>query len=368
MAKLQIKNLSKTFGNSKILDSVDISVKDGEFIILVGPSGSGKSTILRLISGLDSPSSGNIYIDEKDVTTLLPKNRDIAMVFQNYALYPHMTIYENLAFPLKIKNIDKTIIESTVNEVSEMLGIKKYLSKKPKELSGGERQRVALGRAIIRKPKIFLMDEPLSNLDAKLRTQMRAELLRLHKSLSNTIIYVTHDQIEALTMGDRIVVLNQGKIQQIGTPQEVYNTPNNIFVASFIGSPSINLLDFKIIDLNNIVLNGKPFKFSTPQDTYSGLMSKYLINKDLILGARPENLNIKSTSSLMLSGKIELIEMLGNEYLLYVRLDDTFSKRSLISVRLHGHCSYLRGNEITLYLDVSSSHLFNSMDTQRITI
>ena len=217
MATLKLKNLSKSYGNTKVLDDININVQDGEFIVLVGPSGSGKSTILRTIAGLERPTLGEIQINNKTVNDIPPKDRDIAMVFQNYALYPHMSVYENLAFPLKMKNTDKRTTEKSVNETAELLGIKKYLSKKPKELSGGERQRVALGRAIIRKPQLFLMDEPLSNLDAKLRTQMRSELLKLHKTLSSTVIYVTHDQIEALTMGNKIAVLNYGEMQQIGT-------------------------------------------------------------------------------------------------------------------------------------------------------
>ena len=240
MTKLQIKNLSKNFGNTKILENINLEINEGEFVVLVGPSGSGKSTILRIIAGLETPSTGEVLINNKVINDLKPKDRDIAMVFQNYALYPHMSIFDNLAFPLKMKNIDKKIIDKSVNDISSMLGINHYLAKKPKELSGGERQRVALGRAIIRKPELFLMDEPLSNLDAKLRTQMRAELLKLHKSLSSTVIYVTHDQIEALTMGNKIAVLNHGEMQQVGTPSEIYNNPRNIFVAGFIGNPGMN--------------------------------------------------------------------------------------------------------------------------------
>lgn len=320
MAKLEIKNLNKSFNSVSVLEDINLSVNEGEFIVLVGPSGSGKSTILRIIAGLESISSGEIILNNKVINKLHPKERNIAMVFQNYALYPHMTVEENLAFPLKMLKVDKKEIKNAVENTSELLGIKRYLSKRPKELSGGERQRVALGRAIIRKPKIFLMDEPLSNLDAKLRTQMRAELLKLHRELKATIIYVTHDQIEALTMGNRIAVLNHGKLQQFDVPFNVYNNPENIFVAGFIGSPGINIFNFKVIDRNTIEIAGQKISCNLPEHQINVLNQYSLINKEIFLGVRPEDCTFSSSDYASLDAVIEFIEMHGNEYLIYLRV------------------------------------------------
>lgn len=333
MAKLQIKNLSKSFGNIKVLDDININVDAGEFMVLVGPSGSGKSTILRIIAGLEKSDSGQIEINNNVINNLHPKDRDIAMVFQNYALYPHMNVYENLAFPLKMKNTSKEEIQKSVNETAELLGIKNYLNKKPKELSGGERQRVALGRAIIRKPQLFLMDEPLSNLDAKLRTQMRSELLKLHKTLSTTVIYVTHDQIEALTMGNKIAVLNKGKIQQIGTPENIYNNPTNSFVGGFIGSPGMNF-------------------FNLP-------------GKNLTLGIRPENMLLHESKDLNFRACIDLIEMLGNEYLIHASTRGENSKTTF-SIKLFGQCNLKRNEEINVSIDFSKAHFFENDTGKRI--
>ncbi len=332
MTKLQIKNLSKNFDNTKILDNINLEINEGEFVVLVGPSGSGKSTILRIIAGLETPSTGEILINNKLINDLKPKDRDIAMVFQNYALYPHMSIFDNLAFPLKMKNIDKKSIEKSVNDISSMLGIKHYLTKRPKELSGGERQRVALGRAIIRKPQLFLMDEPLSNLDAKLRTQMRSELLKLHKSLSSTVIYVTHDQIEALTMGNKIAVLNHGEIQQIGTPSDIYNNPANIFVAGFIGNPGMNFF-------------------------------KGLTNKKAILGIRPEHLLINQEKDITFNASIDLIEMLGNEFLIYAKTSD-----QSFAVKTNDRLNLKRNDQIKVTIDLSNAIFFDESTGKRIPL
>lgn len=350
MAKLQIKNLSKSFGDVKVLDHININASDGEFVVLVGPSGSGKSTILRIIAGLEKSTSGEIQINNKIITELSPKDRDIAMVFQNYALYPHMSVYENLAFPLKMKNTSKDEIKKAVNETSELLGIKHYLKKKPKELSGGERQRVALGRAIIRKPLLFLMDEPLSNLDAKLRTQMRSELLKLHKTLSTTVIYVTHDQVEALTMGNKIVVLNQGKIQQIGTPHDIYTNPENIFVAGFIGSPGMNFFDSEIIN-GNIKL----FK-----------------EKKLTLGIRPEHMSLidKPTSSnkddeIIFEASIYLLEMLGNEHLIHATIIGKKQKTSF-TIKVFKEHNLKINDKITVSIDLNKAYYFDTSSGNRL--
>jgi len=359
MAKLNITNVSKSFANTKILEDINITANDGEFIVLVGPSGSGKSTILRLIAGLENPDCGEISVNGTVINNLSPKDRDIAMVFQNYALYPHMTVYDNLAFPLNMKKTDKKLVEKTVNETAEMLGIKHYLTKKPKELSGGERQRVALGRAIIRKPKLFLMDEPLSNLDAKLRTQMRAELLKLHKSLSTTVIYVTHDQIEALTMGNKIVVLNKGKIQQIGTPRDVYNNPANVFVGGFVGSPAMNFFNLKVLDTSKIEFLDNVYNISIKG---AGNLTK----KDLLLGIRPENIAIGKKFELAFTAHVELIEMLGNEYLVYAT---TKSKNGKInfSVKLSEKPAFERNNfEVSINPD--KIHLFDAQSLGRIDL
>lgn len=257
MSNVILKNVRKTYDNNKtVIKNVSLEIKDKEFVVLVGSSGCGKSTLLRMIAGLEDITSGEIYIGDKKVNDVPPKDRDIAFVFQSYALYPHMTVRENIAFGLKMRKVDKAIIEKKVQEAAEILNLGEYLDRKPKQLSGGQRQRVALGRAIVRNPKVFLMDEPLSNLDAKLRVQMRSEIKKLHERLQTTFIYVTHDQTEALTMGDRIVVLNNGDIQQVDTPEQIYNNPQNTFVAGFVGSPQMNFIEGKDIGLYENILYG----------------------------------------------------------------------------------------------------------------
>lgn len=363
MANLFLNNISKSFQNIDVLEKINISVNDGEFIVLVGPSGSGKSTILRIIAGLESPSSGQIEINNKIVNDLPPKHRDIAMVFQNYALYPHFNVFDNLAFPLKMKNINKNEIEKLVNETANLLGINQHLQKKPKDLSGGERQRVALGRAIIRKPQLFLMDEPLSNLDAKLRTQMRAELLRLHKTLATTVIYVTHDQIEALTMGDRIAVLDKGKIQQFGKPSDVYDSPENIFVAGFMGSPQMNFFDLKFTDNNNAIFLEKQINLSP--DLIKTLDQSRLINQNLVVGIRPEKLVISNNNNFSFPTTVELIENLGGEHLIYVCPDNVFNKPQ-VSIRLLNGCKLNRGDKINLSFDFNSVLYFDKTTGIRV--
>ena len=280
MASIELKNIEKSFGTNKVINRFDIKINDGEFIVLVGPSGCGKSTLLRMISGLESVDVGEIYLDNKLINNLIPSKREIAMVFQSYALYPHMDVFENMAFGLKMEKIPKSEINQKVNDAAATLQIEDLLKRKPKQLSGGQRQRVAIGRAITRNPKVFLFDEPLSNLDAALRSEMRVEISKLHKKLKTNIIYVTHDQIEAMTLADRIVVLNKGIIEQFGTPSDIYTDPNNIFVAEFIGSPKMNIVKInkeQIINSNTIELfkNKITFEnFDFKDEIYLGIRPK----------------------------------------------------------------------------------------------
>ena len=315
MAELKIKNLSKSFGNNKVVEDVSFTVDDGEFCIVLGPSGCGKSTILRLVSGLDQQDSGTIYIGDDEVSGQTPKERDVAMVFQSYALYPHMSVFDNMAFSLKMKNIPKAEIKRKVIEGAKLLKINDLLLRKPKELSGGQRQRVAIGRAIVREPKLFLFDEPLSNLDAKLRNAMRVELVGLHSKLKSTVLYVTHDQVEAMTLGQKVVLLNEGKIQQIGTPAELYDIPANLFAATFIGSPQMNILD------GSIENEGGNLLFKAGGITLDISHRKNLIGysgKAVTAGIRPEAL---LPGKGLLSGEIKLIENLGSEIILHALID-----------------------------------------------
>lgn len=294
MSSVILKNIRKTYDNNKtVINNVNLEIKDKEFVVLVGASGCGKSTLLRMIAGLEDISDGEIYIGDKKVNNVAPKDRDIAFVFQSYALYPHMTVRENIAFGLKMRKVDKATIEKKVLEAAEILNLGEYLDRKPKQLSGGQRQRVALGRAIVRNPKVFLMDEPLSNLDAKLRVQMRSEIKKLHEKLQTTFIYVTHDQTEALTMGDRIVVLNNGDIQQVDSPDEIYNNPKNTFVAGFVGSPQMNFINGKDIGLD----------------------------ENILYGIRPEKMT-RADGDIKLTVEVEISEMLGSEKIAYFNIGD----------------------------------------------
>ena len=309
MSNVNLKNVSKSYDKSKvIIDNINLNIDDKEFVVLVGASGCGKSTILRMIAGLEDITSGTISIGDKVVNNIHPKDRDIAFVFQSYALYPHMNVYDNIAFGLKMRKYDKKVIDEKVKEVAEILDLTQYLDRKPKQLSGGQRQRVALGRAMVRKPKVFLMDEPLSNLDAKLRVQMRSEIKKLHKKLDTTFIYVTHDQTEALTMGDRIVVLDKGVIQQVDTPENIYSCPANIFVASFIGQ--MNFIDAKITDE---YLTFEQVKIPLTDD----IKSKFADRKEIIIGIRPENM---TNGDIKFSSEVDIVEMLGSEKIVYFEI------------------------------------------------
>ena len=318
MSSVVLKNISKSYGKVSVIKDLNLEIRDKEFMVFVGPSGCGKSTLLRIIAGLEDIQGGEVYIEEKVVNNLHPKDRDIAMVFQNYALYPHMSVYENMAFALKIRKMDKNLIREKIENVAKSLNLTEYLNRKPKELSGGQKQRVALGRAMVREPKVFLMDEPLSNLDAKLRVQMRSEIRSLHKKLDTTFIYVTHDQVEALTMGDRITVLNRGEIQQVATPDEIYNYPENMFVAGFIGSPQMNFINVKVVSENSL-----SFGDNTIYLTSDLIRRNNLLGKEVIAGIRPEHLSLSECSS---SNKIEItagmVEMLGSEKIVHFELQN----------------------------------------------
>lgn len=315
MATVELKNITKVYdGNVKAVDAVNIDIKDREFVVLVGPSGCGKSTTLRMVAGLEDISDGELHIDEKLVNDVPPKDRDIAMVFQNYALYPHMSVYDNMAFGLKIRKFPKEEIDQRVREAAKILDIEELLDRKPKALSGGQRQRVAVGRAIVRKPKVFLFDEPLSNLDAKLRVQMRAEISSLHTRLKATMIYVTHDQVEAMTMADKIVVMKLGIIQQIGSPLELYNKPANKFVAGFIGSPPMNFFNIKLnMDGDDIIGEEENFKLKIDPSLAEKL--KDYIGKEIVFGIRPENLvYVKAPKALeTINAEVMVVEPLGAE-------------------------------------------------------
>lgn len=329
MAEVVLKNVNKIYeGGNLAVKDVNIEIKDKEFAVLVGPSGCGKSTTLRMIAGLEDITSGEIFIDNKKVNDVSPKDRDIAMVFQNYALYPHMTVYENMAFGLKLRKFKKDEIKTRVNDAAKILELEDYLDRKPKALSGGQRQRVAVGRAIVRKPKVFLFDEPLSNLDAKLRVQMRTEISRLHRKLEATMIYVTHDQTEAMTMGERIVVMKDGLIQQVDAPLSIYNSPANKFVAGFIGSPSMNFVFGKLILSDGIkfISEKKNLILQTPEDEADKL--KNYIDKKIWLGIRPEDIHDINDLSIVddvseFEVILEVVEPMGNEIFLYFNIVNT---------------------------------------------
>ena len=325
MAKVVLKNLTKRFGEVVAVNKLSLKVKDKEFVVLLGPSGSGKTTALRCIAGLETPDEGEIYIGDRLVNDLEPKDRNIAMVFQSYALYPHMTVFENLAFPLECAGFPKEEIRERVRRVAELLKIGDLLERKPRQLSGGQQQRVALGRAIIREPKVFLMDEPLSNLDAKLRVYMRAELKKLQKELGVTTIYVTHDQIEAMTMADRVAILNEGILQQFGSPDHVYARPSNIFVAGFIGSPPTNFFDCTLTEEG--VLDAGEFKYPLPKDLAETIAKTVTSNK-VILGIRPQHIKVyrRKKADKLIKAHLYTIEPLGEMVILDLKVGDNLVK------------------------------------------
>jgi len=360
MAQINLKDVSKTYkGNVKAVDNVNLSIKNKEFMVLVGPSGCGKSTTLRMIAGLEEITEGKIWIGDQLVNDVPPKDRDISMVFQNYALYPHMTVFENMAFGLKLRKYPKSEIIRRVNEATEILGIKKLIDRRPKQLSGGERQRVALGRAIVRKPQAFLFDEPLSNLDAKLRVQMRTEIHKLRLRLQTTFIYVTHDQTEALTLGDRIVVMKDGKVQQCADPMTIYDKPANKFVASFIGTPPISLMNGRIIKKERkyyfdegkfqVKLVDEMVKVITPyegKEVTMGIRSEDIYDKLFVSEASPEN---------TIRAICEVVEPLGSEVYLYLN-----SGKNLFIARVGAHNQPDVNRDMDLVFDMSKVHFFDS--------
>lgn len=362
MANLSLKNINKIYDNGfHAVKDFNMEIEDKEFIIFVGPSGCGKSTTLRMIAGLEDISSGDLEIDGKRMNDILPKDRDIAMVFQNYALYPHMTVYDNMAFSLKIKKMPKDEIDKKVKEAAQILGIENLLKRKPKQLSGGQRQRVAMGRAIVRNPKVFLMDEPLSNLDAKLRVQMRIEISKLHQKLGTTMIYVTHDQTEAMTLGTRIVVMKDGIVQQIDTPQNLYDHPRNLFVAGFIGSPQINLIDVEVLkEDDGIYVKNDHIKLKLPEQKGRVLEDKNYIGKKVVFGIRPESLYDdddyleKTDQGSIIEAKVRVYELMGAEVYLYFDLGD-----DQITARVKPSTKARVGENTKFAFDMEKSYLFD---------
>jgi multiple sugar transport system ATP-binding protein len=362
MAQIELRALAKAFeSNVKVVNDVDLTIQDGEFLVLVGPSGCGKSTALRLIAGLEQADSGEIYIGDHLINNVPPKDRDIAMVFQNYALYPHMTVYDNMAFGLKLRKFKKNEIRERVEEAAQILEIVPLLKRKPKQLSGGQRQRVALGRAIVRKPAVFLFDEPLSNLDAKLRVQMRTEIKKLHQRLKVTMIYVTHDQVEAMTMGDRIAVMKDGIIQQVNTPLSLYDHPCNLFVAGFIGSPSMNFIHCLLMQNNGIIADEGNVKIKIPAE-YTPKLKPFL-NQKIIIGIRPEDISLSPgrQTTVDISVKLDVIEPMGNEAILYLT-----TGRTLLINRSKVFADLKPGQSLKVYLDLKQAHFFNPQSDQVI--
>jgi len=353
MAEVKIRNLFKSYGNTEVIHGLDVDIEDGEFVVLVGPSGCGKSTLLRMIAGLEGISSGDIMIGKSIVNNLPPSQRDIAMVFQNYALYPHKTVNDNMAFSLKMKGLSKNDISNRVNQAAEILGLTPYLKRYPRALSGGQRQRVAMGRAIVRDPQVFLFDEPLSNLDAKLRVQMRAEIRELQQRLNSTTIYVTHDQIEAMTMADEIVVLDQGIISQSGGPMELYNNPSNLFVGGFIGSPKMNFINTKILSSNTKSTKVDLFGSS---DIVIPKTSKTSSSGDQVtLGVRPEHLLVNKKSSSSWESKVFVVEKLGSGTFLYLEKEG-----EPLVVETEGDSKIKVGDTVKVGFDADKCHLFDS--------
>jgi len=362
MAVVELKNVSKVYDNKlKVVSDVNLIINDKEFVVLVGPSGCGKSTTLRMIAGLEEITEGQIYIDNRLINEVSPKDRDIAMVFQNYALYPHMTVYDNMAFGLKLRKYSKEDIKQRVADAAKILDLEEYLDRKPKALSGGQRQRVAVGRAIVRKPKVFLFDEPLSNLDAKLRVQMRTEISKLHKQLGATMIYVTHDQTEAMTMGDRIVVMKDGLVQQVDSPMNLYNDPQNKFVAGFIGSPAMNFIDVNLSNENTLASKNGDFTFNLSAERKDFLRDYH--QKETTLGLRPEDIQLENelTTTVEMVTKIELIEPMGNEIFIHFKIGES---KFIARVKPMSKLKY--GEDIKLYADEASVYFFDKASGNNI--
>ena len=369
MASLSLRNVTKKYPNGFVaVKDFNLEIEDKEFIIFVGPSGCGKSTTLRMIAGLEDISSGELYIDGKLVNDVEPKDRDIAMVFQNYALYPHMSVYDNMAFGLKLRKTPKDEIDKKVHDAAKILDLEHLLDRKPKALSGGQRQRVAMGRAIVRSPKVFLMDEPLSNLDAKLRGQMRVEISKLHQRLETTIIYVTHDQTEAMTLGTRIVVMKDGVVQQVDSPQNLYDRPCNKFVAGFIGAPQMNMIDAQVAKAgSDITLSFGGHTVALPAAKGKGLEEGGYIGKTVTLGIRPEDLHdeeafLEANPKSIFQAEIRVYEMLGSEVLLYFDIDD-----ANFTAKVNPRTTARPGDSIKVAMDLDKVHIFDK-ETEKVII
>ncbi len=362
MVEVRLENLKKYFDNGRVkaVDELSLTIKDGEFLVLLGPSGCGKTTTLRMISGLETPSDGRIYFGDRDVTYLPPKDRNISMVFQSYAVWPHMKVYENIAFPLKVKKYPENEIKERVKWAAELLQIGELLDRYPAQLSGGQRQRVAVARAVVVEPEVLLMDEPLSNLDAKLRVTMRAEIKKLQTKLNVTTVYVTHDQVEAMTMGDRIAVMSKGHLLQIGPPTEVYLKPNSIFVATFIGSPEMNMVEASVKETETgIALEGEGFSISLPSGLGELLVG--YVDKTVTLGIRPEHMTVKGVSTLEhvtraaeMEGVVDFVEALGTDTIVHAKVGD-----SIIKIKLPGHIPLPIGEKIKIEVDLDNIHVFD---------
>ncbi|MGN1083839.1 MAG: ABC transporter ATP-binding protein [Lachnospiraceae bacterium] len=374
MASLSLKNINKTYPNGFVaVKDFNLEIEDKEFIIFVGPSGCGKSTTLRMIAGLEEITGGELYIGNKLMNDVEPKDRDIAMVFQNYALYPHMSVFDNMAFGLKLRKTPKEEINRLVHEAARILDIEHLLDRKPKALSGGQRQRVAMGRAIVRNPKVFLMDEPLSNLDAKLRVQMRIEISKLHQKLQTTIIYVTHDQTEAMTLGTRIVVMKDGVIQQVDTPQNLYDRPNNLFVAGFMGSPQMNFIDCDAVEEGGtVVLKFGSHSIKLGEKRAEKLIAGGYTNeehpKKVVLGIRPEDIKdeqifIESSKDSSLDATVRVYELLGAEVFLYFDVDETIP----VTARVNPRTTARPGDTIRIAFDLTKIHIFDKETEQIIS-
>ena len=361
MASLSLQHINKTYPNGfEAVKDFNLEIEDKEFIIFVGPSGCGKSTTLRMVAGLEEITSGTLKIGDKVMNDVEPKDRDIAMVFQNYALYPHMTVYDNMAFGLKLRKVPKAEIDKAVREAARILDLEKLLDRKPKALSGGQRQRVAMGRAIVRNPKVFLMDEPLSNLDAKLRVQMRIEISKIHQRLGATIIYVTHDQTEAMTLGTRIVVMKDGVVQQVDTPQHLYEQPGNLFVAGFMGSPQMNFLDAQIAEKGgDLIAKVGEYDIVIPAAKAKVLKDGGYVGKTVVLGIRPEDIHdsqmfIEASPSVPMTSTVKVYELLGAEVFLYFDVNGT-----QVTARVDPRTNSKTGDTIKFAFDMEKSHFFD---------
>ncbi|MDI6731677.1 MAG: ABC transporter ATP-binding protein [Candidatus Margulisbacteria bacterium] len=358
MARVLLENINKKFGDVNAVKNVNLEIKDQEFVVLVGPSGCGKTTTLRMVAGLEEITEGKIYIGNRLINDVPPKDRNIAMVFQNYALYPHMKVYDNMAFGLKLRGTAKHEIKKMVGETAQVLGLDNLLDRYPKQLSGGQRQRVALGRAIVRRPEVFLMDEPLSNLDAKLRVQMRAELQRIHKTLKATIIYVTHDQVEAMTLGQRIAVILNGELQQCDEPLKVYSQPSNRFVAGFIGSPPMNFVGGKVTKKDgNYSFESESFSIPVPLEV-DGQLAGY-VDKEVVFGIRPEDIwDVPSSAwiqqKILLESTVDFREIIGSETYLYLKVG-----RSQLVSRVNGMCNASSGSKFGIVINLNRIHFFD---------